>query len=223
MEEPMPIPNKTADDLPKTAKERVYFQLKEWIIDGTLKPDERISDQEIAQYFSVSRTPIREALQLLKEQNLVCIFPGRESRIAPVNTKNICQIYHMISELHVLAVRFAYPEITEEILEELQTINRQFSDVLHSGDPKRLRELDDRFHNVFFRVADNIFLSNFAEILHIHTERVENLFFSGKPHNHENSAAKHQAIIDALKNQDPDGAMEAMRQNWADTINAFQQ
>lgn len=41
-------------------------------------------------------------------------------------------------------------------------------------------------------------------------------------HNHENSAAKHQAIIDALTNQDLEGAMDAMRQNWADTIAAFQ-
>ena len=223
MEEPMPIPSKPADDLPKTARERVYFQLKEWIIDGTLKPDERISDQEIAQYFSVSRTPIREALQLLKEQNLVCIFPGKESRIAPVNTKNICQIYQMISELHVLAVRFAYSEITEDILDELQAANRRFKEALHSDKAKELRELDDQFHKIFFRAADNVFLSNFAETLHIHTERVENLFFSGKTHNHENSASKHQDIIDALRNQDLEGAVDAMRQNWADTIRAFQQ
>ena len=53
----MPIPVKTPLEKQKTAKERIYIQLREWIINGTLQPEEKISDQEISQYFSVSRTP----------------------------------------------------------------------------------------------------------------------------------------------------------------------
>ena len=53
----MPIPVKTPLEKQKTAKERIYILLREWIINGTLQPEEKISDQEISQYFSVSRTP----------------------------------------------------------------------------------------------------------------------------------------------------------------------
>ena len=73
----MPIPVKTPLEKQKTAKERIYIQLREWIINGTLQPEEKISDQEISQYFSVSRTPAREAIQMLADQKLVEIYPGK--------------------------------------------------------------------------------------------------------------------------------------------------
>ena len=53
----MPIPKQVSYEAPKSAKMRIYEALREWIIDGTLQPGEKILDSEISQYFSVSRTP----------------------------------------------------------------------------------------------------------------------------------------------------------------------
>lgn len=217
----MPIPSAPVNQVPKTAKERVYFQLKDWIIDGTLKPDEKIYDQEIAQYFSVSRTPIREALQLLEEQKLVCIFPGKESRIAPIDWKSVQQIYNIIAELHVLALRFAFPLITPDTISELEDINDRLQQALNDGNQKQFREYDHMFHCVFFRLADNSFLTNFDDILNIHIERAENLFFSGRNDDRVHSVSEHQAIISALKDQNQQKAIEAMRANWNHTIEAL--
>ena len=89
----MPIPKMPSKSVPLTAKERIYSELKEWIVDGTLKEREKLSDREIANYFSVSRTPVREALQLLSEQKLVSIYPGRESLVAPADRANNAHIY----------------------------------------------------------------------------------------------------------------------------------
>ena len=55
----MPIPKQAPYEAPKSAKMRIYEALREWIIDGTLQPGEKILDSEISQYFSVSRTPVR--------------------------------------------------------------------------------------------------------------------------------------------------------------------
>lgn len=214
----MPIPSIPISQAPKTARERVYSQLKDWIIDGTLKPNEKISDQEIARYFSVSRTPIREALQLLGEQKLVCIYPGKESRIAPIDWENLHQIYRIISELHALALDFAYPEITGETIAELESINARLSDALDSGDQKKLLELDKQFHSVFFRVAGNEFLTGFADILNIHTERAETIYFSDKKGKGIYSVEEHRAIIAALKEHNLPKALEGMRRNWEHTI-----
>ena len=68
----MPIPPAQKDAAPRTtAKERVYRTLRQWIIDGTMEPGERLNDVELAQYFSVSRTPVREAIQLLDRKSVV--------------------------------------------------------------------------------------------------------------------------------------------------------
>ena len=64
----MPIPQ-TAIPLPRvSAKENVFSTVQDWIISGTLRPGEKIVDTELAKIFSVSRTPVREALQMLSEQ-----------------------------------------------------------------------------------------------------------------------------------------------------------
>lgn len=75
----MPIPKKTNVQAPKTARARVYQTLKEWIENNTLKPREKIYDTELASYFEVSRTPVREAMQLLADQKLIEITPGKKA------------------------------------------------------------------------------------------------------------------------------------------------
>ena len=51
----------------------------EWIVTGVLKSGKRSLDSELAQYFDVSRTPVREAIQMLERQKLVKVIPSRGS------------------------------------------------------------------------------------------------------------------------------------------------
>ena len=217
----MPIPKMPLKSVPLTAKERVYSELKGWIVDGTLQESEKLSDREIANYFSVSRTPVREALQLLSEQKLVRIYPGRESLVAPVNCANNAQIYTIMAELQVLAVRFAYSKITDVIIGELENSNCRFSEALQAGDIGKMREYDLAFQKIIIQAADNIFLTDFIEMVNTHIDRIENLFFSNKSHYRINSADEHQMIIDALKHENPAEAENAMRVNWMNTIEAL--
>ena len=92
----MPIPVKK-ESLPRTtAKERIYTTLRQWIIDGTLEPDERLNDVELAQYFAVSRTPVREALQLLREQKLVNVVPSSGTYVAPIDLQDMRYVYELL-------------------------------------------------------------------------------------------------------------------------------
>ena len=67
----MPIPTNHSKPIRTTAKENAFNQLQQWIIDGTLHPGEKLNDTELAQALGVSRTPIRESLQLLEVQGFV--------------------------------------------------------------------------------------------------------------------------------------------------------
>lgn len=55
----MPIPETYNAKEPQSARDKIYEQLKTWIIEGQLEPLEKISDVEIGRYFNVSRTPVR--------------------------------------------------------------------------------------------------------------------------------------------------------------------
>ena len=63
----VPIPERTQALQRQSAKSVVYQTVCDWIITGVLEPGEKILDSELGEYFSVSRTPVREALQLLQK------------------------------------------------------------------------------------------------------------------------------------------------------------
>lgn len=84
----MPLPKSNQPKPPRTAKERIYQTLLEWIIDGTLAPGEKLNDSEISKFFNVSRTPVREAMQLLSDQRLIDIYTEKASIVSPIKQQD---------------------------------------------------------------------------------------------------------------------------------------
>lgn len=216
----MPLPTKKEDTQPKSAKLRIYEELKQWIIDGTLQPGERISEQEIAKYFSVSRTPVHEAVQLLADQQLIRIFPGRETLVAPIDPTEITPLYRISAELHTLALDFAYPKISEDVLAELRRINESLLLADQQGNNAAMMDCDRQFHTRILQLADNHFLSEFTSTLQAHIERIQcakdpyySLIGKGRDPYEE-----HKAILEALEQHDLPTAKEASRKNWLHTI-----
>ncbi|MCD8121176.1 MAG: GntR family transcriptional regulator [Clostridiales bacterium] len=217
----MPIPQKPLEETPKTAKERVYIELRKWIVEGTLKPEEKISDQEISQYFEVSRTPVREAVQMLADQKLVNVYPGKETRVAPIDLDGAFSIYKIMAELHALAVEFSYPGITPQVIENLKKINERFAGATKKKDVRNSSIYDQEFHQTFLKLADNHFLTEFEDTLENHIRRIENLFYSCITDDDSNSVEEHQRIIAALEESNLASAKEYMRENWLSTLNVL--
>ena len=70
----MPVPQGSGVINRKSARQAVYEEVCDWIITGVLEPGEKILDSELGEYFHVSRTPVREALQQLQSQKLVLVM-----------------------------------------------------------------------------------------------------------------------------------------------------
>lgn len=221
----MPIPEKKTDDAPKTARERVYSTVRDWIIDGTLLPGEKIFDKDIAEYFLVSRTPVREAFQLLEDQKLLVISPGKESRVAPIDILKTTQSYEILANLETLALRYAMPNFTKETCSSLSRINRELLLAIKAGDARKASELDRRFHELILKLSGNDFLLNFCFVLEVHVARVEILYFSAQKNKLESlipSVNEHDEIISAVEKGDVSLAEQAMKKNWLNTISLLE-
>ena len=212
----MPIPERQNPETPKSVKVRIYEALRDWIIDGTLKPGERIIDTDISRYFAVSRTPVREALQILAEQKVIEIFPGRESRVSTLDSVDIPETYRILAELYCLALEFAYPHINDDVIAELKEINSRLDTSCTQRDTKASRTNDRDFHQVFVRLSKNEFLSDFTEILSCHIARIENIYYR-EIFDVKNTVEEHNRIIAALENHDIDAARKEMHYNWVHT------
>lgn len=212
----MPIPEKSTFEAPKSAKIRIYEELRDWIIDGTLKPGEKILDSELSQYFSVSRTPVREAMQILAEQKLIDVRPGRESRVSETDVVDIPQTYKLLAELHSTAVEFAFEHIDAAAIADLRSANERFMSSYEKHDIKGCRSSDKDFHDIIVDLAGNDFLRSFCETLHGHAARIENIYFS-KVGGMDELIHEHNRIIEAIEARDLEAAKDYMRDNWLHT------
>lgn len=210
----MPIPKKTETINRTTAKERVYTILQQWIVDGTLEPGERLNDADLAKYFSVSRTPVREAIQMLNEQKLVEIVPSSGTFVAPINQEDIKHVYQLLGGLQALALKLCIGTMTAEDLEHLNSLNENFLRCAQMGAVPATIEADYQFHRYLCQLSGNPYLVNYSDQLSIHVSRNENRFFKiyTTP---EVSYASHKRIIEALRSGDLETAQTEIEANWA--------
>ena len=209
----MPIPVQPPAEKRDSAKEKVYRQVAQWIIDGTMVPGEKLNEGEIAAYFSVSRTPVHEALMLLAEHHFVEIRPSRGSFVSRLSLEEADAVYEAISALNGVLSGLACGKRTEEDLAGLEALNRQMEEALQAGDSEEVLRLDDAFHLRLAEIAGNPYLVKYLRQLQMHITRFEHIFIRDEK-DRQHSAQDHQAIIDAVAAGDRLRAAGLAEANW---------
>lgn len=213
----MPLPNTPYPEGKICSKTEILETLRDWMTVMQMKPGEKISDTEIAEYFNVSRTPVREVLKILEQQKLICTYPGRATVVAELDTEDIRSYYLPMQTLQCLAVRLAVERASDEDIDELQSLNEQFRQRLENGaDPAGLLAADKSFHQKIIDIAGNEHVDEFCSALWVHIARLDYLFF--KDSTQESSCLDHDMIISSLRLKDPFGAELAMKNNWNNSM-----
>ncbi|CAH1208881.1 HTH-type transcriptional repressor RspR [Paenibacillus plantiphilus] len=209
----MPIPTSYSTPARVSAKERALSQIQRWIIDGTLQPGEKLVDAELAEALGVSRTPVREALQLLEVQGLVEMHPGRDTRVQTIEKDDILKMYTTLAALHALAAETASTLIRPEEIELLRGLNAEFAAAIENGQPYRAMEIDEQLHNLIVEVSDNSYVAAFSASLQIHIRRFKYVFLAQPVSATAASVEEHAAIIKVLEQGDHEAAASVMKQN----------
>jgi len=210
----LPVPPDFTTPIRMSAKERAFSQLQRWIIEGVLHPGEKLLDAELAESLAVSRTPIREALQLLEVQGLVSMQPGKETRVTQIEKNDIFKLYPTLAALHALAAELAAAHILPEQLEMLRELNVRFGHAMENGQPYQAMEHDEQFHNLIVDAADNAYIASFSASLQIHIRRFKYVFLKQPmPGSLTASVEEHAAIVRALEQRDAQEAAAMMKQN----------
>ncbi|MDQ0268612.1 GntR family transcriptional regulator [Cytobacillus purgationiresistens] len=214
----MPIPTDFSTPQRLSAKKRAFLQIQEWIIDGTLKPKEKLNDADLAEALGVSRTPIREALQLLGAQGFVEMFPGVGTQVTTVNHDDIMKILPPLSVLQALATEIAAEIIDQQSINQLKEINEQFSHAIKTGNSFAALKLDVQFHDLIVEKADNPYITQTVSSLQPHVLR---LYFYKAIILTESSIDEHNVIIKALEEKDKETCSRVARTNWIRAIDEY--
>jgi len=197
-----------------SAKERAFSQIQRWIIDGTLQPGEKLIDAELADSLGVSRTPIREAFQLLEVQGLVSMHPGKETKVTEIEKDDILKMYSTMAALQALAAENTAKIIVPEQIEQLRSINLEFESAIKSGQAYQAMETDEQFHNLVVELSDNPYVASFSASLQIHIRRFKYVFLKQSVTATQASVHEHSSIIEAFEKNDSERAQAMMKQNF---------
>jgi DNA-binding GntR family transcriptional regulator len=215
----MPIPTNHAMPLRMSAKENAFNQLQQWIIDGTLQQGEKLNDTELAQALGVSRTPIRESLQLLEVQGFVKMYPGKATQVTEVDKDSITDLLPPLAALQALSAELAILQLTEETIALLESTNRRFAHAVYTENYFSALKIDEEFHQIIVDIADNPYIITIIASLQAHVRR---LFFHNSIILTEKSIDEHDKIINSMKKRDAAEVSSIMRGNWLRAIEEFQ-
>lgn len=191
-------------------KQKAYLFIKNKIITGEFKPGDDIIEKDIQEAMGISRTPVREALIRLENDNLVHIYPRKGifvSNITPKLIKDLFQI-RMIVEPQVLKI--VGPLIDKDWLYEIKikfttkplNLNKEELDNYYI-------ELDKEFHSHLNNLCNNDYLISLMDNIFDQNERFRHQTYSILERD-KKTTKEHLEIIFHLINDDYEKAVESL-------------
>ena len=192
-------------------REKICTALKNEIVLGKLNPGERLVENHLTQRFGASRGPVREALTRLQKEGFVTLTPHKGASVAKISATDLEDYYSLIALLESNSVRWSVHRVNSRDIARLSKINqtlRQVAEAPAADALSRWSKLNLSFHALFWDRCGNAKLKQVVNQLRrrIFRFRYTSLMvvsFMDYFHDHE-------AIIEAVKQKDPEAAADAM-------------
>ena len=195
----------------KNIADRIADELRTAIQEGRYQPGARLVERRLASELGTSHVPIREALARLAEEGLIERLPRRGSRVAGLSLQQLEEL----SSLRILLEGFVVTRVQSRLDPKSDTALQKMVDSMRAaaavGDVARVFDLDQRFHERLWRLAEHEMLFELVAQLR---GRI-NAFLRATtaalgPGDLEEHAVTHQWLLDAIRTDDPNEARAAM-------------
>lgn len=183
----------------------VYSNLKGKIMNGEIAPGTKLSEQEISEKLGISRTPVREAFLQLAQEYLVGIYPQRGTIVTKIDLQLVEEGRFVREHIEKAIVVEACKKVNSAHLIELETniTLQEFS--LKKGTFQQLFELDDEFHQLFYKICGKQRTWEMIKRMNVQFDRLRLLRLASN-HDWKNIILQHIALFEALKSGNPDEA-----------------
>lgn len=200
--------------VPETTAQHALEGLRRAMVEGKLRPGDRIRQEEIAASFGVSLAPVREALAVLEQEGQVAYRPRRGYFVAELQLDDLVEIYGLRTLLEDRAARAALPALDEDAIRRIELAARDCIDAAITGDVTGELEANRRFHFAMLESPDQVHTLRLIRLLWDSTETYRALYYS-TPEGRQESLQAHDRIVAAIVARDADrlvGELDAHRQ-----------
>ena len=180
-------------------KHKVYAAIKKDILQGHYAPGDILNERRLSEELGISRTPVREALQMLEQDGWLKMETYKGAVVREFDPHYMRNLSRIRTALEVCALEEAVSNITEKDLEELARIQDMQKKTLEKFDVKSFITWDQQFHSYLYDLSQN------QELIHLLRNYYDIFRFLGTQavlsteERRHSTLAEHQRILDSLK------------------------
>jgi DNA-binding GntR family transcriptional regulator len=189
--------------------DRAYLAIRGLIVSLELAPGALIDERQLIESLGIGRTPVREALRRLSQEQLVEVFPRRGMFVTGVDVRDLARISEVRAALEPEAARLAATRATDEERDQLDALGDQ---IKRGAD---LMALDERIHRAVYAAAHNHLLEKTLGEYYVLALRIWMIALD-RAQDLEEAVEAHRDLIDAIVVANGDGAAEVMRAHVED-------
>lgn len=181
----------------------VYLKIKEDIINNRLKPGEKLVEENLAEEFCVSRTPIREALKQLDKDGLVTYYPRRGSFVSEISINDLQELYDVREVLEGLAIKHICMNIGSQNIKLLENIVANMDEAIKVGDFDQMKSLHKEWTEATLFLTKNSLLKNYLIAVTKNLVRLRKISLH-EPEQSLDAYKETKDILNAIVKNDPE-------------------
>lgn len=193
-----------------TKLERGAQILREAILRGDLQPGQKLKQQDLAESFGMSATPVREVLRVLEAEGLLIHDPYRGVFVADVSVEDSEEIAPIRVALEGLAIRMAVPRLTDQDIAHLEGLVDTMEQAWKEMNLPLVRRSNYNFHIFLYRASGSQILCNMIERL---WPRFATDVLWMIPNRTQRSLDQHRVLVQAIRNRDAEAAAAVMTEH----------
>jgi DNA-binding GntR family transcriptional regulator len=205
-----------------TAVDHAYEMIWQQLIRGEHKQGERLTDTELAAQLGLSRTPVRQAMHRLAQEDLLRLDARRGFSVREFTVQDVHEIYDVRGALEVLALRRGAPRLSNDQIQAHITRQHEVRDALTNTSNQRVvvlhLEADLRFHNMLIHASGNDRLVRILAALRSQ-QALFQYWDTSYPHRNEEAVEEHERILLSLAVGAIDDAATSLAEHIANAKN----
>lgn len=138
--------------------------IRKMILNGSLKPGEKVNQVQLAESLNISRGPIREALRMLQNEGLIIHETNKGTYVSTLSFQDAYEIYTARALLEAKAAELSVPHLTEKEFSKLEELLEEFQLALNDNDLEREARCDISFHHTI------VSASRHQRLIHMHEQ-----------------------------------------------------
>lgn len=193
--------------------ELAYQSIRTLILNGEIKENDLVSENQIAAYLKMSRTPVREAVRRLEAERVLEVRKGSGTFLKPLTLKDIRNLFEVREHMEMLAAETALKHISDQDIQALEEkLNAMLEDFRH-GIPieeARFSQTDGEIHDMLIERSENGYVQYLMDQIYFNVDRYRAISYAVSL-DLEESTSQHLELLECMKKRNQEELQQMIR------------